>query len=198
MAGKGKRRSLTSEELELWEKATATAERLHMEKPEFVQIIEVPKARIPDPVRKMAGIALGSKAPVVPEKLDLKPSLEDRLAATSPNMDKRNFDRLKKGKKAVDATLDLHGLTLAAAHPRLLSFVLNSHANGLRLLLVITGKGRDMKAEPYAERPRGVLRQQVPDWLSRPPLSHLVLQITQAHGKHGGSGAYYVYLRRAR
>lgn len=198
MAGRGKRRSLTEEERMLWEKATATAERLHLEKPEFVQVIDVPKARIPDPIGRFSGFGIGEKATSGPEKLDLKPSLEETLAATSPNMDKRNFDRLKKGKKAVDATIDLHGMTLAAAHPRLISFVLNSHANGLRLLLVITGKGRDARSEPYAERPRGVLRQQVPDWLSRPPLAHLVLQITQAHGKHGGSGAYYVYLRRVR
>ena len=158
----------------------------------------MPKARIPDPIGRFSGFGIGEKATSRPEKLDLKPSLEETLAATSPNMDKRNFDRLKKGKKAVDATIDLHGMTLAAAHPRLISFVLNSHANGLRLLLVITGKGRDARSEPYAERPRGVLRQQVPDWLTRPPLAHLVLQITQAHGKHGGSGAYYVYLRRVR
>ncbi|WP_150121448.1 Smr/MutS family protein, partial [Sulfitobacter sp. HI0023] len=44
----------------------------------------------------------------------------------------------------------------------------------------------------------GVLRHQVPQWLSAPPLGGLVLQVTPAHISHGGGGAYYVYLRRQR
>jgi DNA-nicking Smr family endonuclease len=42
----------------------------------------------------------------------------------------------------------------------------------------------------------GVLRHQVPLWLRQPPLGQAVLQVSEAHLKHGGSGAYYVYLRR--
>ncbi len=85
-------------------------------------------------------------------------------------------------------------MTLAEAHPELIRFLLNAHAQGLRLVLVITGKGKAM-FEPVA-RPTGALRHQLPHWLRLPPLNHIVLQVTEAHLKHGGSGAFYVYLRR--
>jgi hypothetical protein len=70
----------------------------------------------------------------------------------------------------------------------------------LRLLLVITGKGRGGDREDYGPIPirRGVLKQQVPGWLTAPPLGPLVLEIREAHQRHGGGGAYYVYLRRPR
>ena len=67
-----------------------------------------------------------------------------------------------------------------------------------RLVLVITGKGR----KPHDDNPipvrHGILKHQVPHWLHSPPLSAVVLQISEAHLKHGGTGAYYVYLRRRR
>ncbi|MFW5655927.1 MAG: Smr/MutS family protein, partial [Roseicyclus sp.] len=45
---------------------------------------------------------------------------------------------------------------------------------------------------------RGVLKQQVPGWLTAPPLGALVLEVREAHQRHGGGGAYYVYLKRRR
>ena len=103
-----------------------------------------------------------------------------------------------RGKTAPEARIDLHGMTLAEAQPELVRFILNAHASGLRLVLVITGKGkRDEDHGPIPAR-RGVLRHQVPHWLNLPPLSAAVLQVASAHLKHGGEGAYYVYLRRAR
>jgi DNA-nicking Smr family endonuclease len=89
-------------------------------------------------------------------------------------------------------------MTLDRAHPALTQFILGSHAKGRRLVLVITGKGK-MRDEggPIPVR-HGVLRHQVPQWLSMPPLSSAVLQVSQAHISHGGGGAYYVYLRRHR
>ena len=111
-------------------------------------------------------------------------------------MDRRTFQRMKRGKSKPDARIDLHGMTVAVAHPALLSFVLKSHAAGHRLLLVITGKGRGGdNGDPVPVR-RGILRQQVPQWLTTPPLASVVLQIEPAHDRHGGSGAFYVYLRR--
>jgi DNA-nicking Smr family endonuclease len=87
-------------------------------------------------------------------------------------------------------------MTLADAHPALIRFIADAHARGLRLVLVITGKGK--LREEYAPMPSrlGVLRHQVPHWLNSGALRPLVLQVTEAHRTHGGSGAYYVYLRR--
>ena len=95
-----------------------------------------------------------------------------------------------RGKQAIDARLDLHGLTQSEAHAALLRFLRNAGARDARLALVITGKGRG--AEP------GVLRRQVPQWLGLPEFRSLVLGFEDAHVTHGGEGALYVRLRRAR
>lgn len=107
--------------------------------------------------------------------------------------------RKQRKKHRPEAKIDLHGLTLAEAHPALIRFIQSARADGKRLVLVITGKGkdRDDDALPIPAR-RGILRQQVPGWLTSPPLADAVTDIATAHPRHGGSGAYYVYLRRLR
>lgn len=112
-----------------------------------------------------------------------------------PKMDKKVFGRLKKGQLKPEARIDLHGMTVADAHAALDAFIFRAHANGLRLVLVITGKGdrSDVGLMPVE---RGVLRRQVPEWLRLPPLSSAVMDVAVAHRRHGGEGAIYVYLRR--
>jgi DNA-nicking Smr family endonuclease len=110
-------------------------------------------------------------------------------------MDRRTFTQLKRGKSKPEARIDLHGMTAARAHTALTAFVLRAHAEGRRLVLVITGKGDAEGGGLYPEA-RGVLRRQVPHWLELPPLGPIILQVTEAHQRHGGSGAFYVYLRR--
>ncbi|TCO73421.1 DNA-nicking Smr family endonuclease [Rhodovulum euryhalinum] len=113
-------------------------------------------------------------------------------------MDRKAFARLRGGKLSPEARIDLHGMTLAQAHPALNGFILRAQAEGRRLVLVITGKGLGPDGDgPIPER-RGVLKRQVPHWLHQPPLSAAVLQVAEAHRRHGGEGAFYVYLRRAR
>jgi DNA-nicking Smr family endonuclease len=103
---------------------------------------------------------------------------------------------MTRGKLQPEARIDLHGMTLAEAHPELIRFILNAHAQGLRLVLVITGKGKRRDDLGPIPNRIGALRHQVPGWLHLPPLGPSVLQVTEAHQRHGGSGAYYVYLRR--
>lgn len=113
-------------------------------------------------------------------------------------MDAKSFARMSRGRLAPEARIDLHGMTLAEAHPELIRFILNAHSQGLRLVLVITGKGRSgVEGGLFPQRP-GVLRRQVPDWLRAPPLAPVVLQVAEAHLRHGGEGALYVYLGRQR
>lgn len=130
---------------------------------------------------------------------DLQPGLSARLAAHPVQMDRKTFGRMKKGKLVPDRKIDLHGMTLAQAHPALLHFVQRAHGDGLRLLLVVTGKGRSGADEGLPiPAPRGILRHQVPQWLGSAAMRPFVLQVTDAHRRHGGTGAYYVYLRRPR
>ena len=113
-------------------------------------------------------------------------------------MDANAFGKMKRGKLVPEGRIDLHGMTIAQAHPALTRFILDAHGDGKRLVLVITGKGKER--DDYAPIPmrRGVLKQQVPHWLALSPLRQIVLQVAESHLKHGGAGAYYVYLRRHR
>ena len=120
--------------------------------------------------------------PVVPPPA---PPPLDRFAG----IDRANAERLKRGRRTIEARLDLHGLTQAEAHDALLRFIAGSHAAGRRCVLVITGRGRFSG---------GVLKQAVPRWLHEPGMRHLLLAIAPAQPQHGGSGALYVLLRRPR
>lgn len=141
---------------------------------------------------------LGQKASDRPAPHDLKPPLSDRLHGKPPSMDRKTFEKMKRGKVRPEARLDLHGMTVDRAHPALTRFILSSQAKGHRLVLVITGKGKDRDDGGPIPQPRGILKNQVPQWLQLPPLAQAVLEVTQAHVSHGGAGAYYVYLRKPR
>jgi DNA-nicking Smr family endonuclease len=94
----------------------------------------------------------------------------------------------------IDARLDLHGMTQTRAHRALFGFLQRAHHEGLTFVLVITGKGK----MGVAESERGVLRRQVPQWLSLPEFRSLVVGFEEAHIGHGGEGALYVRIRRSR
>jgi DNA-nicking Smr family endonuclease len=104
-----------------------------------------------------------------------------------------------RGKEAIDAKLDLHGLTQAQAHAALLRFLRAASGRGARLVLVITGKGSgNLGARGDGAGERGVLKRQVPHWLSLPEFRSLVIGFEDAHVAHGGEGALYVRIRRSR
>jgi DNA-nicking Smr family endonuclease len=108
-------------------------------------------------------------------------------------IDRRLKQRLARGQIEIDGRIDLHGRTLNEAHAALLRFLHRAQGEGARIVLVITGKGG-----PDPERGRGVLRRQVPLWLTLPDLRSYVLAVEEAHIAHGGAGALYVRLRRGR
>ncbi len=107
---------------------------------------------------------------------------------------RRERSQLSRGRKGIDARLDLHGMTQTRAHHALSAFLQRAHHDGLSFVLVITGKGRTSAAPSE----RGVLRRQVPLWLSLPEFRSLVVGFEEAHIGHGGEGALYVRIRRAK
>lgn len=186
-------RKLTSDEQTLWNRVVRQVERV--ESMDFA----TPASGTRKPGKRQNTDAPAPTAPASRRPPpNATPSFVDRPSQTSPNMDRRNFQRLLKGKLDIDATLDLHGMTADVAQRRLNQFIRTANTMGHRLLLIITGKGKRADVDEF-NRPRsGVLRTGVPEWLKTGPESDLVLQVTQAHPKHGGGGAYYVYLRRNR
>jgi DNA-nicking Smr family endonuclease len=118
-------------------------------------------------------------------------SLPPLAPGDSPGVDRSTAERFRRGQLAVEARLDLHGMTQEEAHRALVRFIRRGHEDGLRTVLVITGKGGFGDA-------RGVLRDAVPRWLNESDLRPRVLSCAWAQPKHGGAGALYVLLRRRR
>ena len=121
-----------------------------------------------------------------------KPNLPQAAPPLAP-LGRRERSQLSRGRKEIDARLDLHGMTQTRAHRALSGFLQQAHSNGLTFVLVITGKGKI-----GAESERGVLRRQVPQWLSLPEFRSLVVGFEEAHVGHGGEGALYVRIRRSK
>ncbi|AMY71724.1 Smr/MutS family protein [Frigidibacter mobilis] len=199
-------RGLRPEERELWQRIAASAQPLHPGRPAADPVAahppahQVPQVDVPrkKPRPDVQDFRIGQSAPDLAFRMDLAPSITDRLSAAPLRMDHKTHKTMTRGRLEPEARIDLHGMTLAEAHPELTHFILRSATAGRRLVLVITGKGkRGLDNGPIPQR-QGVLRHQVPQWLTMPPLGALVLQVVQAHLKHGGAGAYYVYLRRGR
>jgi DNA-nicking Smr family endonuclease len=102
---------------------------------------------------------------------------------------RRMKQRVARGRDAIDGRLDLHGFTQAEAHGALLHFLQGAQMRGAKLVIVITGKGS-------GRGEGGVLKRQVPLWLSLPEFRAVVVGFEDAHRTHGGDGALYVRLRR--
>ena len=113
-------------------------------------------------------------------------------------IDKKVYSRLKKGRLKPSKVLDLHGLRYEDAKFDVLNFIRSAYNDNQRLVLIITGKGKYTKNDStYVSNERsGVLRQALPTWLEDINISSLILNFTTAHFSHGGSGAFYVYLRK--
>ena len=197
-------RRLSAEEAELWQKAVEHAAPMHPARPEAQSssgltrgsLPESPAQRLPEPI---APFAIAGRPSDTRITLNTAPPLSKGLTQQPLAMDAKAFTRMRRGKLPVEGRIDLHGMTLGQAHPTLTEFILTANAMGKRLVLVITGKGQNKRREDMFAHPgHGVLKRQVPMWLRMAPLSGAVLQIAEAHQSHGGSGAYYVYLRRNR
>jgi len=189
-------RRLSSEDRELWERVKGSVVPLHAAQPIPAPAPKPPAPATPKPAPPPPLPAFRVGQAVDHRRSDnLLPGLAESLAQGPLRMDAGTFGRMRKGKLKPEGRIDLHGMTLAEAHPALVSFILGSRAKGRRFVLVITGKGR--VSDDLAPMPAraGRLRHDVPRWLTLPPLAGAVLQVTPAHRRHGGEGALYVYLR---
>ena len=193
-----RRRGLSPEDEQLWTRIAKTANPMHPARPVLPKQRQDEPGAKPLPPKKtpVPRFDIGERATVSrPAMAAFSPSPAQRLSEQALRMDQKVHRRMSQGKLKPEARIDLHGMTLAAAQPELIRFILSCHASGRRLVLVITGKGSRGDVGPLPTRP-GALRHQVPYWLHAMPLSSVVQQVTAAHYRHGGEGAFYVYLRR--
>ena len=182
-----------SESLDLWEKIVKTIAPI---KSDIISPTNILDNRPKKADAKL--LAKSARSKVLPSK---QTSVKHKNSAADKNipsdlryeeasgMDGASSKRLRAGKFDVEATLDLHGMTQQSAYLSLQRFIETSVLNQLRTILVITGKGSEG---------RGVLRNQIPRWLKTGTFVQHVLAFGQAQAKDGGSGAFYIRLRRNR
>ncbi|WP_188237868.1 Smr/MutS family protein [Sphingopyxis sp. LK2115] len=188
-------RRLAPEESALWKKVAATVTPLPKAPsplaPAAPPTVAPPKPPLPSAAPR-AAVPTRNSASLVPPRRSLS-------AAT---LDGHWDRRLRKGLVRPDMSIDLHGHTLASAQARLDDAIHRALLRGARVLLVVAGRlrpGADRMPRMHGlPRPRGAIRASLPDWLAVSPHADQIVALRPAHISHGGAGAVYVILRRAR
>lgn len=178
-----RKRSLSEEEHALWESVAKQVKPLRRRHRTLKPPISSAEADIHAPPKPAA-----SPRPITAPRVMPRPE-PPPLAP----LGRRERSHLSRGRKEIDARLDLHGMTQMRAHRALFGFLQRAHHDGLTFVLIITGKGK-----LGSDSERGVLRRQVPQWLGLPEFRSLVIGFEEAHIGHGGEGALYVRVRRSR
>jgi DNA-nicking Smr family endonuclease len=114
---------------------------------------------------------------------------------TLPNKDFNN----SKTKNLKTLTFDLHGYSLEEANSKIDFLIKNSYENGVGKLIIVTGKGLHSKNEkdPYVSKDLGILKYSVPDYINNSKeLMILINEIKDASIEDGGSGAFYIFLKK--
>jgi DNA-nicking Smr family endonuclease len=167
-------RRLSAHENALWQRVAATVRpiggKVQVEAP------KLPPAPAPSAPRTI---------PRPPEPPTLR---RPTLPVTAATLDGGWDQRLRRGQIRPDRVIDLHGYTLADAHATLAMALDDAASDGVRVILVITGKGRH-------DRPSRI-KAELADWLESGAFRHRIAALRPAHPRHGGGGAYYLILRR--
>lgn len=190
----GPHRALTDEEAALWAEVMRDAQVLDpATRRRGANAAPVPEAVRPQDERVPRETTKNNTGQTAPYRGTAPPP------APGAGTDRRTQIRLRRGQIEIDARIDLHGRTQRQARASLETFLASSAARGYRCVLVITGKGAPRGADRTVFMPdseRGVLREQVPRWLSLAPLAHHVVTWQPAARRHGGDGALYILVRR--
>lgn len=199
---RGRARPLSEEEHRLWRAVVKDARPLSSG-----QIIPEPEQPAPpSPQPKSGEVVRAAVQPKPMASIVRPPSISSRHPTPPPltGLDRRTSQKLARGQISADARLDLHGLRQDEAHAALQRFLSRSRYEGLRCVLVITGKGESpfarhtLHSAHYHEVSdhSGVLRSALPQWLSEPQFRTEVAGFQPAHPRHGGGGAFYIWLRK--
>ena len=181
-------RRLTKADREIWDKLRETVKPLR-------------RRKTAKPAEAFEATAETPATPTKPEPKSAKPKKPAPVAPPPPKItappalapfEEKTLRRLGRGLVEIDAKIDLHGMRQERADAALAAFLRHAQARGNRIVLVVTGKGK------AGGEGRGILRQVVPGWLSRPDLRELVVGFEEAGRRHGGEGALYVRIRRRR
>lgn len=193
-------RGLSPEEAEIWAKVAATVKPLRGRKTAAATVAQGAGKPAPAPPGKRLPPAPLRSPAVAPAPRGA--DIGNRAPPPRP-LDRHGLDagwerKLAKAAVAPDFTLDLHGHTLETAHARLDHGLTQAIAHGARLVLLITGRPRPSDDHASRGERRGAIRAKVLDWLAAGPHASRIAAVRQAHPRHGGAGAVYIVLKRAR
>ncbi len=178
------KRPLRPEEAKLWAVVTATVRPAHgrgdKPKPEPEPVPMVPFEAAKAPPRFTGRLKPKGPPPRPKSATPSAPRPPDRI---EPN----RKHRIARERDPLDRRIDLHGLDQDGARAALHGFLQRAQADGVRAVLVITGKG---------VQGDGILRRRAPEWLAEPVLRGVVAGVSIAERHHGGEGALYVALKR--
>ena len=186
-------RGLSAEEAALWRKVAATVTPLHPQSPAPAPVAEPVTAPAPPaPVKRVRGRVPAPLAPPPPPPVPVKRPL------TRDGLDGSWDRKLASGSIAPDVTIDLHGMTLDTAHARLISGIGQALAMESRVILLIAGKSRPHDEHDSRGQRRGAIRAKLLDWLAHSSHASRIAAVRPASPRHGGAGAVYIVLRKAR
>lgn len=153
--------------------------------------------------RKSRNIVTGTSKTTVKVKQRQQYAIKQEFSTYSKDIDnfeggidKATLKRFKKEEFAIEAVLDLHGLTEDIAFEKVDNFIPQCYNQGKRCIVIITGKGLSIHENDDIFTPKGVLRKQVPQWLNMPRLRGMILVYKHPSERLGGQGALYILLRR--
>ena len=122
----------------------------------------------------------------------------ENFIAKNENLPNKDSDLSKKKIKG-SRTCDLHGYSLDEANIKIENLIHNSYEKGVSKLIIVTGKGlhSDNEKDPYTSKDFGILKYSVPEYIkNNKKLMSLINRITEADIEDGGSGAFYIYLKK--
>ena len=126
-----------------------------------------------------------------------KKTWEEFLSKDQKLPNKDNFQTEIKSKKT--RSLDLHGKTLDEANQIIENFIRKSYEDKVHKLIIVTGKGLHSSNEkdPYVSKDLGILKYSIPNFLkNNAELMELISNISEASIEDGGSGAFYIFLKK--
>ncbi|MCO6187996.1 Smr/MutS family protein [Rhizobium sp. L1K21] len=178
------KKGMSHEDRILWGKVARSVRALPGRMERLGEFEELLNGEAPEtPVAKRRGLDTSAS------EVEALPSTRQQPSGTHHPIEKPVKRKISKGRLALEARIDLHGLVQSEAHALLHSFIVHAHERGMRHVLVITGKGSSLGSE-------GALKRAVPLWFSKPEFRFLISGYEQAARNHGGEGALYVRLKR--
>ncbi len=187
-------RRLDAEEQAIWDRVAQTVRPLH------------PRVALPGgkPAEDMPAQPVVRRKDAGPRRAvtALPPPVAKASSAATESLDASWDKRISSGRLQPEITIDLHGLSRESARHLLYRRVVDAEARGIRVILVITGKGLMPGPSPAdlmeGRKTRGAIRADFPRWLGEEALSGRIAAVRRAHPRHGGAGAAYLILKRKR